>query len=303
MTSYYDILGVTNDATDTDIKKAYRALSLKYHPDRNPSEEAKDKIQKINEAYETLGDANLRKQYDSKDAVNDNSHFASADQFNDINNIFNMMFNGMNGMHNMTGIPRVNIFQTGRPGQFHTQFHFSNRIEPIMKHAELILEQSYSGCIYPIDVTRTIITNNMEVSETETLHVNIPCGISHGETIILHDSGNIVNSRKGALHIQVTILKHDLFTRNGHDLIYNKTISLKEALCGFTIEINHVSGKRFAINNSTNPSVIVPQYKKTVQGLGMKRDNHVGNLMIIFDVKFPESITREQIDILKNVLT
>jgi DnaJ-class molecular chaperone len=72
MTSYYDILGVSNDATEADIKKAYRTLSLKYHPDRNPSEDAKEKIQKINEAYETLGDPALRKQYDTKDAVNEN---------------------------------------------------------------------------------------------------------------------------------------------------------------------------------------------------------------------------------------
>lgn len=299
MASYYDILGVTNDATETDIKKAYRALSLKYHPDRNPSEEAKDKIQKINEAYETLGDPNLRKQYDSKDAMNENLHFANADQFNDINNIFNMMFNGMN---NMPGIPRVNIFQNGRPGQFHTQFHFSNRIEPIIKQAELTLEQSYNGCVYPIEVHRVVITNNIETVEVETLYINIPCGISHGETIILPENGNVVNLRKGDLHIQINIVKHELFTRTGHDLIYNKTLSLKEALCGFTIEINHVSGKRFSINNATHPTVIVPQYKKTVQGLGMKRENHVGNLIIIFNVQFPESLSTEQINKLKDVL-
>ena len=90
MTSYYDILGISTDATDADVKKAYRTLSLKYHPDRNPSEEAKEKIQKINEAYETLGDPALRKQYDTKDAVNENLNFGNADQFNDINNIFNI---------------------------------------------------------------------------------------------------------------------------------------------------------------------------------------------------------------------
>jgi len=302
MSSYYDILGISNDATEADIKKAYRSLSLKYHPDRNPSEDAKEKIQKINEAYETLGDSALRKQYDTKDNVAPPGKFGNADQFNDINNIFNMMFNGMHGMHNIPGMPHVNIFQSGRPGQFHTQFHFSNVIEPITKQIELTLEQCYNGCVYQIDIERTIVNNNDRMVEIETIYINIPCGINHGETIIINDKGNVVNTRKGHVQLQISVAKHELFTRAGLDLIYNKTISLKESLCGFTVEINHVSGKRFSINNATNPTVIVPQYKKMVPGLGMKRDNNAGNLVIVFDVQFPTSISPEHIEILKTAL-
>jgi len=302
MTSYYDILGVSPDANEADIKKAYRTLSLKYHPDRNPSEDAKEKIQKINEAYETLGDPALRKQYDTKDSMPPPSPFGNAEQFNDINNIFNMMFNGMHGMHNIPGMPHVNIFQNGRPGQFHTQFHFSNAMQPITKQIELTLEQCYNGCAYQINIDRTIINNNVQTVEVETMYINIPAGINHGETVLLQDMGNVVNGRKGHVQLQISVAKHELFTRSGLDLIYNKTISLKESLCGFTIEINHVSGKRFSINNATNPTVIVPQYKKMVPGLGMKRENNVGNLIIVFDVQFPTSISPENVEILKNVL-
>jgi DnaJ family protein B protein 4 len=302
MTSYYDILGVSPDANEADIKKAYRTLSLKYHPDRNPSEDAKEKIQKINEAYETLGDSALRKQYDTKDKVTPPGQFGNAEQFNDINNIFNMMFNGMHGMHNIPGMPHVNIFQNGRPGQFHTQFHFSNAMQPITKQIELTLEQCYNGCAYQINIDRTIINNNVQTVEVETMYINIPAGINHGETVLLQDMGNVVNGRKGHVQLQISVAKHELFTRSGLDLIYNKTISLKESLCGFTIEINHVSGKRFSINNATNPTVIVPQYKKMVPGLGMKRENNVGNLIIVFDVQFPTSISPENVEILKNVL-
>lgn len=302
MTSYYEILGVSPDATETDIKKAYRTLSLKYHPDRNPSEDAKEKIQKINEAYETLGDPALRKQYDTKDNVAPPGQFGNADQFNDINNIFNMMFNGMHGMHNIPGMPHVNIFQNGRPGQFHTQFHFSNAMQPITKQIELTLEQCYNGCSYQINIDRTIINNNIQTVEVETMFINIPAGINHGETVILQDMGNVVNGRKGHIQLQISVAKHELFTRSGLDLIYNITISLKESLCGFTIEINHLSGKRFSINNATNPGVIIPQYKKMVPGLGMKRENNVGNLIIVFDVQFPTSISPEHIEILKTAL-
>jgi len=302
MTSYYEILGISPDATEADVKKAYRSLSLKYHPDRNPSEDAKEKIQKINEAYETLGDPALRKQYDTKDSLPPPAQFGNAEQFNDINNIFNMMFNGMHGMHNIPGMPHVNIFQNGRPGQFHTQFHFSNVIQPITKQIELTLEQCYNGCSYQINIDRTIINNNIQTVEVEPMFINIPGGVNHGETVILQDMGNVVNGRKGHIQLQISVAKHELFTRSGLDLIYNITISLKESLCGFTIEINHLSGKRFSINNATNPGVITPQYKKMVPGLGMKRENNVGNLIIVFDVQFPTSISPEHIEILKTAL-
>ena len=303
--SYYDVLDVKNDASDIEIKKAYRAMSLKYHPDRNQSAEANDKIQQINEAYETLGDADLRKQYDMKDAMGENLNFGNADQFNDINNVFSMMFNGFNGMHGMHGMhgmPRTNIFHNSDPNSFHTQFHFANHVETIKQTIQLTLEQCYSGCVFPVNINRNIIENNQQRKEIEQMYINIPQGINEGETIIIHEKGNIVNTKKGPIHITITIAKHENFKRDGQDLIYNKSISLKEALCGFHVEINHLSGKRFAINNATNPSVISPEYKKVVQSFGMKRGNDTGNMIIIFNVTFPEALTPEQINQLKDIL-
>jgi len=301
--SYYDILGINRDASEIEIKKAYRALSLKYHPDRNPNEEATKKFQEINEAYETLGDASLRKKYDTKDAMGENLNFDSADQFNDINNIFNMMFNGMGGAHGAHGMQRANIFHNGQPNAFHTQFHFGNRIEPINMTILLTMEQCYLGCVYAININRTVSENNQQRREAEQLYINIPHGINEGETIVIQEKGNIVNSKKGAIHLIITIAKHEHFKRDGLNLIYNKTISLKDALCGFHIEIVHLNGKQFAINNATNPSVIQPEYKKVVKSLGMKRGDTTGDLIIIFNICFPESLTPEQIQILKETLT
>ncbi len=88
---YYEILGIKPNSDDSVIKKAYRALSLKYHPDRNSTDEAKDQICKINESYETLSDPVLRKQYDMKSNV---ANMVPDEMFYDINNMFNMMFNG-----------------------------------------------------------------------------------------------------------------------------------------------------------------------------------------------------------------
>jgi len=299
---FYNILNVSKDATQDEIKKSYRKLSLQYHPDRNSSEEAKQKIQDINEAYETLGDTDLRRKYDIKDEMGGNSHLGDADQFNDINNIFNMMFNGMGGMGGMGGIQRANIFHNGQPGEFHTQFNFGNRISVLKKQIVLSLDQIYNGCVYPLEIERTVIMNNERTTENETLYINIPCGINTGETMVINEKGNIVNSKMGPIHLLISISNHTVFQREGLDLIYPKTISLKEALCGFHIEIDHLSGKRFVINNATNPSVIMPNFKRVIPSLGMKRDDKVGNLIIIFNIQFPETLNSEEIALLKNIL-
>ena len=300
--SFYEILGVNNDASDIEIKKAYRTLSLKYHPDRNPSEEATKKFQEINEAYETLGDTELRKKYDRKDAMGENLNFTNADQFNDINNIFNMMFNGMGGLNGAHGMQRANIFHNGQPNAFHTQFHFGNRVDPIKQQILLTLEQVYLGCVFPININRNIIENNQQRKETEQLYINIPQGINQGETIILQEKGNIINGKTGEIHIIITVANHECFKRDKLDLIYNKTITLKEALCGFHVEILHLSGKKFALNNATKLFVIYPEYKKVVPSLGMNRGNETGNLIIIFNVEFPKELTNEQIESLKEAL-
>lgn len=292
--TYYDILGVPKDAAEADIKKAYRALSLKYHPDRNQSEEAKTKIQKINEAYETLGDESMRKNYDAKRQFGGGPTFhnmGGPGEFADINSLFHMMFNGGGG-------PGVKIFQNGMPQAFHTGFRPPPRPPPISTHIELTLEQSYSGCVHPVNIERTIKNDENTETQKETLYVNIPPGINHNETVVLHDKGNIVNSVCGYVNITIVIVNNTEFQRHGLDIIYNKRISLKEALCGFAFDINHPSGKKFAVNNTDNPSIIKPNYRKVVPGHGMRRENNVGNMIVVFEIVFPDSLTPEQIGVL-----
>jgi DnaJ family protein B protein 4 len=86
------------------------------------------------------------------------------------------------------------------------------------------------------------------------------------------------------------------------DLVYRKQLTLKEALTGFSFEVPHVNGKMLAINNKTNSTVVHPNYKKVIPNLGMSRNNVSGNLIIEFDVVFPETLTKEQIDVLSNIL-
>lgn len=294
--SYYDILGIPKDANETDIKKAYRSLSLKYHPDRNQTEEAKVKIQQINEAYETLSDPAMRKGYDQKQQGDGGHPFGGMGMPGEFNDIFNMMFGGMPG--GMPGGPNIRFFHNGMPAQFRQQ-----RPPPILVKIELTMEQCYSGCVHPITIERTIKNEDTSETETETMYINIPPGINHNETVVLHDKGNVVNSICGYVNITVMINNTTDFQRHGLDLVYNKKISLKEALCGFTFELNHPNGKKFAINNTDKPSIIKPNYKKIVPGYGMKRENNVGSLIVVFDIVFPDSLTDEQIRLISEGLS
>ena len=313
MSDLYGVLGVSKDASDSEIKKAYRALSLKYHPDRNSDPEAKSKFQEISAAYETLSDPAKKMQYE---AERNGMHFGGGgggmpmDGFADINNIFEMMFNGMPpgmGMHRMGSMgPDIHIFNGGMqfghggPGNI---FHALNKPPPIIKNIIISLNQSYTGVTVPIEIDRWIIQMNAKVFEKETIYINIPAGIDENEMIIMRDRGNIVNDQlKGDIKICIQIEKHPHYERVGMDIIYKKKITLKESLCGFSFDIIHLSGQNLCLNNNTNKTIIRPNYKKVIPQLGMNRDGNVGNLIIAFDVEFPESLNEDQICELEKIL-
>jgi DnaJ-class molecular chaperone len=138
--------------------------------------------------------------------------------------------------------------------------------------------------------------------ESETVYINIPKGIDDNETVTLHDKGNIINDRKGEVRITFRVINNTPFKRSGLDLIYHQKINLKEALCGFSFEIIHLNGKKLCLNNNSNPTVIKPNFKKIVPNLGMNREESVGNMIIDFEVEFPDSLTKEQVETLSNIL-
>ena len=99
----------------------------------------------------------------------------------------------------------------------------------------------------------------------------------------------------------IKIENNTQFERRGLDLIINRTISLKDALCGFSFELKYINGKVYTINNNSN-NIIPPEYIKVIPNMGLTRDGHIGNLLIHFHVDFPEKLSEEQIKILKEIL-
>jgi DnaJ-class molecular chaperone len=282
----YSILEISKDASEQDIKKAYRKLTLQYHPDRNNSSDAEEKIRKINEAYEVLGDKNKRMLYDS--GTNQSGFPFGAFHFSEGQgvDIFKMFFNG--------GIPHQSGFR-----MFHNGVSQTIKPSPMLQTLTLTLEQSFKGCSVEIKIDRTVSVGKSITYETETFNLSIPAGIDQ-EQFMIQEKGNVIENCKGDVIISIRIENNPPFSRRGLDLIYSKTLTLKESLCGFSFIINHPSGESIVIEERT---ITKPNSKKVIPKMGMRRDGQqIGNLIIEFSIEFPESLTSEQIDLITTIL-
>jgi DnaJ-class molecular chaperone len=305
----YNILGVEEKATKDEIKKAYRGLQMKWHPDKNQgSDESKRMSEKINGAYEVLGDDEKRDEYDNSR----NNPFARMNSQGGggmevpMDDIFNMFFGGMPGMGGFPGMPgmggmggfpgmppgsKIHIFNGGPMG-------FQQAISkptPIMKTIEINMSNVLTGASIPLEIERWIMENGIKVHEKETIYVSIPQGVDDNELLILRDKGNVLNENiKGDVKIFVKIKNESVFKRSGLDLVLEKNISLKESLCGFTFEINYINGKSYTLNNNKG-NIIPPEYRKIYPGMGLTRGEHKGNMIIHFHIDFPEKLSEEQI--------
>ena len=329
MSNYYEVLGVSETASQEDIKKAYRKLSLQYHPDRNAnSPESTTKFQSISAAYDIIGDENKRKQHDMQSKM----------QFAPGGMPFPFPPNMANMANNMGGGGMPTFFTTSANGDFNPAdilnfmsnnffgqgggikidgngirvggnvFNMDNlkqrlaKPTPIVKSETITLSKAYTGYNMPIEITRWIVENDVKREETETIYIPIPAGVDNNEIIILREKGNILaENNKGDIKVFIKIQNDTEFIRNGLDLMLNKTISLKDALCGFAFDMNFLDGRIFKLNNNVG-NIIANNYNKVIPGLGMKREDHVGNLLINFTVTFPDQLSAEQIEALKNIL-
>jgi DnaJ-class molecular chaperone len=316
MTNHYEVLGVSRDASEAEIKKAYRTLSLKWHPDRNSASEAQAKFQEISLAHEVLSDANRRAEYNDEldGKVRGGPMFQEADISS---HLFNMMFGqggmhfgpggpgpGFHEVHMGPGGPQIHIFHGGA-GMPHMPGFFQQlqKPPPIIKNVEISFEQAYSGCVLHIEVEKWTLRNDLKISEMEMMYVNVPAGIDQDEVLVLRDCGNTVSHElKGDIKFMIKIRPSALFERYGMDLVHKKSITLKEALTGFSFELPHVNGKMLCLNNHSNRTIIRPGYRKVIPNLGMVRERNTGNLVIEFTVVFPETLTAEQMTALETLL-
>ena len=313
MKDYYKILGVSRDADAKDVKKAYRGLSMKYHPDHNDATDAGEKMAEINEAYEVLGDATQRTDYDNKTDPNKPTQNARSRH----EDIIRQQHEAMRRHQAMHGNPFANnpFFQTVFSGQMGNTrvFHngrevFSNgrQIPETISHTmEISMFQCYHGCTIGFAYMRWQVINNEKINEKQSAQISISAGIRSGEKIVLKGAGNsLADDNRGDVEITIMVADDPMFKRVGDDLHTAQEIPLRAALTNFSLQLKHPSGKMYAIRNNVKETktIITPGYRKVLPGLGIKRQNTAGCMVVEFKIKFPKELTDEQVDAMTNAL-
>ena len=302
-TNPYEVLGVGENASKDEIKKAFRGLSMKWHPDKNKNDPiSMSKFQQINSAYETLSDDQKRNEYDNNTDALFSQMFGSSMMGS------SMMGSSMMGS-NMMGLPKIFVNGTCVKGFGH-QGGFAQGIDdilmnafmnfapqPIEKQISINFVQAYSGASIPIEIERII--NNKRV-EKETVYIQIIKGVDHGEIITIKEKGHTTNNMKGDIIVTISVINDTKFERSGLDLIVKQKISLKDALFGFVIDFTHINGKNYKLKNDGH--IIQNQHRKTIPGLGLTRDGITGAMILVFEVEIPMDLPAEKMKQLADIL-
>ena len=306
----YNILEVSENASIDEIKKSYRKLSMTYHPDKNKNNpEATSKFQEISEAYETLGDQEKKNEYDMTrnnpfiKMMNNPGHQGQNPVEDLFANMFGMPFVGMpfSNMQSFGPGQNVRIFHNGVQINPQGFMQGMQKPTPIIKNVVVPIDKILTGTTIPLEIERWIVEGGNKVFENETVYVTVPKGIDDGEIIVLREKGNVSREDcKGDIKLFIKIENDTEFRRQGLDLIFEKEITVKEALCGFSFELKYITGKTYTIHNHSG-NIISHGYRKVIPNMGFSREQHIGNLIILFNVKFPEKVSQEVLDELKKI--
>ncbi|MQL88749.1 hypothetical protein Taro_021320 [Colocasia esculenta] len=337
---YYKILQVGRNANDEDLKKAYRKLAMRWHPDKNPSNkgDAEAKFKQISEAYEVLSDPQKRAVYDQygeeglKGEVpppsgsgpsggpagfqfNPRSADEVFSEFFGFSNPFSGAGGGMGDAGGSRGGARFSrsIFGDNIFGAFHgdrggageSSSNAPRKGQPIERKLVCGLEDLYNGTKKKMKISRDVIdSTGRPTSVEELLTINIKPGWKKGTKITFPEKGNEQhNLVPSDLVFIIEERPHGIFKREGNDLITVQKISLIEALTGCTVQLTTLDGRTLTIPIS---SIISPDYEEIVEGEGMpitREPSKKGNLRIRFQIRFPTRLTPEQKTSIMQLLT
>ena len=174
-------------------------------------------------------------------------------------------------------------------------------------YAETIIsfKDSFHGCTVPVDIEREVNRNGKIMKEREKVYLTLPPGVDNNEVITVKNKGHVLNNQMGDVKVTVCADSTDTlhnYERNALNLIYHKEITFKESVCGFDFSIEHINGQNMKFDSSRG-NIIQNNDSKVIQGKGFERNGMIGDLIIRFHVKSPESkLTEDQLKLFEDVL-
>ncbi|WP_459101998.1 DnaJ C-terminal domain-containing protein [Helicobacter pylori] len=272
--SLYQTLDVSENANQDEIKKSYRRLARKYHPDLNKTKEAEEKFKEINAAYEILSDEEKRRQYDQ---FGDNmfggqnfSDFArSRNASGDLDDFLSSLF-GRGGFSQ----------RFSQNSQGFSGFNFSN-----FAHEDLDMTTTLN-----VSVLDTLLGNKKQVSiNNETFSLKIPIGVEEGEKIRVRNKGKMGRTGRGDLLLQIHIEEDEIYRREKDDIIQIFDLPLKTALFGGKIEIA-TWHKTLTLTIPPNTKAM-QKFRIKDKGIKNRKTSHVGDLYLQARLILPKTET------------
>lgn len=331
---YYQVLNMSRDASQDDIKKAFKKLAFELHPDRNPDDqETAEKFKEINEAYQILSDENKRAQYDSFGHISGEG-FQSNTNFSNFGDLFGTLFEDV-----FTGGGRTRA-QRGRDLKYDLELMFEEAVFGITKEIEIPKNTVCTECSGKgaesggeitcgtcsgtgsmnysqgfITINRTcsncngtgvIITKPCKgcqgsglVFENKNISVTVPAGVESGSRLRMRNEGEsgYYGGPSGDLFIEIYVKEHEFFKREGSNIILEVPISFVQAALGTEIEIPIIEGKtKFKFPSGTQPG---ESFKLKGKGIVDLHSGRKGDMYIISQVEVPVKLSSKQKDILK----
>ena len=288
---YYKTLGVDKNASDSDLKKAYRKLAMKYHPDHAKGDKSsEEKFKQISEAYAVLSDPEKRKQYDQFGTAGFQQRYSQEDIFRnfDFSDIFREFGFGSDASGGRSGGVKFSFGGGGSPFGFG-----GGPAQQQVKGSDLVYELGLT--IQEISTgTRKTITFQHE-GRTENLTVKIPKGMVSGKKVRIAGKGeqSPYGGPPGDLYIQSKVLNDPQYYLKGYDLYIDRNIKLSEALLGATVSVPMLDGKSV---NLKVPPATKPNTKMRIPGRGIPhmKGSGIGDLFVRILIPLPAKLTKEQ---------
>jgi curved DNA-binding protein len=302
---YYQILGVTREATQDEIKKAYRKLALKYHPDKfkGDKKQAEEKFKQISEAYAVLSNPEKRQQYDQFGSQAFRDKFSQEDifrgfDFNDIfdigisQGIFSRLFGGMGGRPNSRGRTRVFRYGGG-PEEFQAQ-------PQGLKGEDLQAEMPIT--LHEIAFGTEKLMNLGRDGQVEKISVKVPPGTLPGKKLRLTGKGqpSPMGGPPGDLYVKLREVEHPVFKREGSDLYVDRRIRVTEAALGTKVTVPTLDGKTMSLKV---PPGTQSHTKMRLKGYGLPIANGKtrGDQYVRIIVDTPATLNKKQKTLLEEL--